>query len=159
MVSSGAITIQALTSGVAGSSYQAAPGGVEAGVCVCAWAFAGIQKPSTKAPCAAATVARNSRRVTSVFISLPHQIGSEVYGFPDAVIRAASAGVGHSRVDVGVGGVWMLAQERQRAHEHAGLAVAALRRVEFLPGELNGVRAVRHNHERAGAPARASTPH
>src|SRR5216117_3142109 len=146
MVSSGATTIQALTSGVAGSSYQAAPSGVEAGVCVvCAWAFAGIQKPSTKAPCAAATVARNSRRVTSVFISLPHQIGGEVDGFPDAVIRAASAGVGHSRVDVGVGGVWMLAQERQRAHDHAGLAVAALRRVEFLPGELDGVRAVRRH--------------
>ena len=43
-VSSGAITIQALTSGVAGSSYQTLPG------TVCASAFCGIQKPSTKAP-------------------------------------------------------------------------------------------------------------
>ena len=51
-VSSGAITIQALISGVG----------------VCAAAFSGIQKPSTKAPCAAATVARNSRRVTSALI-------------------------------------------------------------------------------------------
>jgi hypothetical protein len=40
---------------------------------------------------------------------------------------------------------WTLAQERQRAHDHAGLAVAALRRVKFLPGELNGVRAVRRH--------------
>src|SRR2546425_12975341 len=122
MVSSGATTIQALTSGVAGSSYQAAPGGVEAGVCVCAWAFSGIQKPSTKAPCAAATVARNSRRVTSVFISLPHQIGGEVDGFPDAVIRAASAGGGHSPRDVGGGGGGVVAPGRPRAHDHARLA-------------------------------------
>src|SRR5947208_10035269 len=117
MVSSGATTIQALTSGVAGSSYQTAPGGVEAGVCVCAWAFSGIQKPSTKAPCAAATVARNSRRVTSVFISIPHQIGGAVNGVPDAVIRAASAGVCDLGVDFVVGGVWSLAQERHRSHE------------------------------------------
>src|SRR5258705_880159 len=104
-VSSGATTIQALTSGVAGSSYQAAPGGVESSVsvCVCAWAFSGIQKPSTKAPCAAATVARNSRRVTSVFISLPQQIGGEGDGFSGAGISAAPAGVGHSGGDVGGG--------------------------------------------------------
>src|SRR3954462_1913160 len=119
-VSSGATTIQALTSGVAGSSYQTAPDGFATGVCACV--LSGIQKPSTNAPCAAATVARNSRRVTSVFISLPHQIGGEVDGFPDAVIRAASAGVGHSGVDVGVGRMWTLAQERQRAHDHARLA-------------------------------------
>src|SRR2546428_3873354 len=92
MVSSGATTIQALTSGVAGSSYQAAPGGVEAGVCVCAWAFSGIQKPSTKAPCAAATVARNSRRVTSGFISLSPQIGGGGGGFSGSGIRGASGG-------------------------------------------------------------------
>src|SRR2546425_1535903 len=103
MVSSGATTIQALTSGVAGSSYQAAPGGVEAGVCVCAWAFSGIQKPSTKAPCAAATVARNSRRVTSVFISLSHQIGGEADGVPDAGITAASPRACYSGVQVRVG--------------------------------------------------------
>src|SRR5437773_10237110 len=112
MVSSGATTIQALTSGVAGSSYQAAPGGVEAGVCVCAWAFSGIQKPSTKAPCAAATVARNSRRETSGLISLPHQIGGLVDGFPDAEIRAASAGCGHTGVDVGARGAMSLTRAR-----------------------------------------------
>ena len=43
-VSSGEITIQALTSRVAGSSYHAAPDGV------CASALDGTQKPSTKAP-------------------------------------------------------------------------------------------------------------
>src|SRR2546430_17073161 len=92
MVSSGATTIQALTSGVAGSSYQAAPGGVEAGVCVCAWAFSGIQKPSTKAPCAAATVARNSRRGASGVISLPPQIGGGGGGPPGGGKTGGPAG-------------------------------------------------------------------
>ena len=57
-VSSGEMTIQAFTSRVAGSSYQLVTGAV------CASARDGTQKPSTKAPWAAATVARNSRRVT-----------------------------------------------------------------------------------------------
>src|ERR1041385_3638683 len=100
-VSSGATTIQALTSGVAGSSYHAAPDGLVGGVCACV--LSGIQKPRTRAPCAAATVARNSRRVTSVLMSLPHQISGEMNGLPDTVVRAAPAGVGDSRVDVGVG--------------------------------------------------------
>src|SRR5437870_12026854 len=118
MVSSGATTIQALTSGVAGSSYQAAPSGVEAGVCVvCACDLSGIQKPRTKAPCAAATVARNSRRVTSVLMSLPHQISGEMNRLPDTVIRAAAARIGDPRVDVGVGGTRAVAQQRERRHD------------------------------------------
>jgi len=48
-VSSGEMTIQALISGVAGSSYQTAPGAF------CAFARGGIQKPRMKAPLAAAT--------------------------------------------------------------------------------------------------------
>src|SRR5262245_10657741 len=134
-VSSGATTIQALTSGVAGSSYQAAPDGFATGVCACA--LSGTQKPRTKAPCAAATAARNSRRVRSVVISLPHQIGGEMNGLPNTVIRAAPAGVGDARVDVGVGGTRAVVEERQRRHDHPRLAVAALRCIKFLPGHLN----------------------
>src|SRR5262245_66523243 len=113
-VSSGATTIQAFTSGVAGSSYQAAPDGFAMGVCACA--LSGIQKPRTKAPCAAATAARNSRRVKSVLMSLSHQVGREMNGLPDAVIRAAPARVGDARVDLGVGGTRAVVQERQRRH-------------------------------------------
>src|ERR1043166_2583938 len=108
-VSSGATTIQALTSGVAGSSYHAAPAG-------CARVLSRIQKPRTRAPCAAATVARNSRRVTSVLMSLPHQISGEMNGLPDAVIRAAPAGVGDPRGAVGVGGMRAVVEERERCH-------------------------------------------
>src|SRR5678815_2135161 len=119
-VSSGATTIQALTSGVAGASYQDAPDGLATGVCACV--LSGIQKPRTKAPCATATVARNSRRVTSVVMSLPHQAGGEVNGLPDPVIRAAPAGVGDAGVDVGVGGTRAVVEERQRRHDHPRLA-------------------------------------
>src|SRR4030095_2361728 len=121
-VSSGATTIQALTSGVAGSSYHTAPDDFATGVCACV--LSGIQKPRTKAPCAAATVARNSRRVTSVLMSLPHQIGREMNGLPDTVVRAAPAGVGDARVDLGVGGTRAVVEERERRHDHSRLAVA-----------------------------------
>src|SRR5437867_7123625 len=59
-VSSGEMTIHALISGAAGSSYQTAPDGPDA---VCAFARGGTQKPRMKAPSAAATIARNSRRL------------------------------------------------------------------------------------------------
>src|SRR5262249_8910370 len=57
-VSSGAMTIHALISGVAESSYQAGRGPD------CAFAC-GTRKPRMKAPGAAAAIARNSRRLTS----------------------------------------------------------------------------------------------
>src|SRR5688500_2425073 len=57
-VSSGATTIHALISGAASVSDNGAPDDV------CAAARDGTQNPRTNAPCAAATVARNSRRLT-----------------------------------------------------------------------------------------------
>src|ERR687885_39067 len=71
----------------AGFSYQTARAVFATAVCACV--LSGTQKPRTNAPCATATVARNSRRVTSVLMSLPHQIGGEMNHLPDAVIRAA----------------------------------------------------------------------
>ena len=67
---------------------------------------------------------------------------AQVNRLPDAVVRAAAADVGDLGVDVGVGGVRPGAQQRERAHDHPGLTVAALRRVELLPGDLNGMAAV-----------------
>src|SRR5439155_22149865 len=55
-VSSGEMTIQALISGVAGSSYQTAPDGPDGPDAVCAFARGGTQKPRMKAPSAAATI-------------------------------------------------------------------------------------------------------
>src|SRR5688572_854910 len=136
-VSSGAMTIHALISRAEASSYQ----GPAAALCACA--LAGSQKPSTNAPCAAAIVARNSRRSTlDAMTLLPHQPRGEVNGLPDAVVRAAAADVGDLGVDVGVGRVRACREQGKRAHDHPRLAVAALRCVEFLPGDLNGMAAV-----------------
>ncbi len=68
---------------------------------VCALARDGSQKPSTKAPCAAATVARNSRRSTLGSSCSrrppPHQLCGQVNRLADAVVGAAAAGVGDLR--------------------------------------------------------------
>ena len=59
------------------------------------------------------------------------------------MIRAAAAGVRRRRVNIGVGGTRAFLRQRERAHDHPGLTVAALRRVEFLPRGLNRMAAVR----------------
>src|SRR6187402_1719219 len=70
-VSSGATTIQALISGATGASDTGTPSDV------CASARDGTQNPRTKAPWAAATVARNSRRLTPV-VSLTPSLSSDL---------------------------------------------------------------------------------
>src|SRR4029077_18138708 len=74
-----------------------------------------------------------------------HQVRGPVDCLSDAVVGAAAAGIRHLRVDVGVRGGWPLAQQGERAHDHAGLTISALRRVECLPGHLDRVAAVRRN--------------
>src|SRR5215831_5437273 len=64
---------------------------------------------------------------------------------PDAMISAAAARVGYSGIDIGIGGIRLTLQQSQCAHDHPGLAVAALRRIEFLPCDLNGMAAVRRD--------------
>src|SRR5262245_27868047 len=137
-VSSGAITIHALISGAVGSSYHAAPCG-GAALSPARAARDGSQKPSTNAPAPDET--RNSRRLCGIALRL-HQLGRAMDRFPHAVIGAAAARVRDIRVDVGVGRMRDLREQRERAHDHAGLAVAALRRVELLPRDLNRMAAV-----------------
>jgi len=64
-------------------------------------------------------------------------------GRPDAAVGRAAADVpAHRLVDVAVGRRRVARQERRRRHDLAGLAVAALRYVDLLPGELHGMGAV-----------------
>ena len=66
-----------------------------------------------------------------------------VNGLADAQVGGAAAEVAvHRRVDVGVGRLGRVRQQRRRRHDLAGLAVAALRHVELLPGPLQRMRAV-----------------
>ena len=58
------------------------------------------------------------------------------------LVGAATADVGHRRVDVGVGRIGIGLEQRCRRHDHAALAVAALGHVEVEPGLLDRVQLV-----------------
>src|SRR5262245_19559554 len=157
-VSSGAIVIQALISGTVASRYQ----GWAATGALAAAALGGIQKPMTIAPPTAAVVVRNSRRSMSFLFSLimasftgcalpglhslrsclTTQRGCAMDGLPDAMIGSAPASIGHLSIDVGVRGLRLLFEQRHRGQDLPGLAVAALRNVELLPGKLDRMRTV-----------------
>src|SRR5215475_1238521 len=64
---------------------------------------------------------------------------------PDAMISAAAARVRYSGIDVGIGWIGLPLEQSQRAHDHPGLAIAALRGIEFLPRDLNRMAAVRRD--------------
>src|SRR5262245_30245573 len=64
---------------------------------------------------------------------------------PDAVVSAAAARVRHPCVDIGVGRIRTPLQQSECAHDHPGLAVAALWRIEFLPGDLDRMVTVRRD--------------
>src|SRR5215472_12651338 len=57
-------------------------------------------------------------------------VGGHVHRRADALIGAAPADVGHRLVDVGVGRLGLLCEERRRGHDLPRLAVAALRHVD-----------------------------
>ena len=66
--------------------------------------------------------------------------GGHVHGRADALVRAAAADVGHRLVDVRVGRIRVLREQRRGGHDLPGLAVAALRDVEREPRLLHRVR-------------------
>src|SRR5262245_12839022 len=74
-----------------------------------------------------------------------HQIRGQMDRLPDAVVTAAAAGVRHRGVDIGVGRIRTSLQQGERAHNHPGLAIAALWRIEFLPGDLDRMVAIRRD--------------
>src|SRR5579883_337821 len=84
---------------------------------------------------------------------------------PDALISAAAADIGDRRVDLGIARLGIGLEERGDGHDHAGLAIAALRHLPREPGALHGMAAIlrqafdggdlgvahRRNGQRAGA--------
>ena len=69
-------------------------------------------------------------------------LAAMMHGRADALIGAAATDVGHRLVDVLVGRLRRLLEQRRRCHDLAGLAVAALRHVDREPSLLHRVRAV-----------------
>src|SRR5437763_7684087 len=103
---------------------------------------AGRWNPMTSPAPAAAVVSRKSRRETLEGALMSGSLRGPVDRRPDALIRAAAANVGHGGIDVGVGGVRLLGEQRRRGHDLARLAVAALRHVFRDPRPLHRVGAV-----------------
>jgi len=66
-----------------------------------------------------------------------------VDGGANALIGSATTDVCHRLVDVGIGGLGLLGDQRRRRHQLAGLAVAALEHVDIEPGLLQRLSGLR----------------
>src|SRR5258706_13344999 len=110
---------------VAASAKRAAPGSI---------------KPITSPPPIAALHFKKSRRdslmmdVAMSSLLARHVRGSMDRGADLAVGAAATDISRHRGVDIGVGRIPVLGEQRRRAHDLDGLAIAALRHVHFKPG-------------------------
>src|SRR5215211_6475446 len=127
-VSSGFTTTQALTSG--GRAWA------------CASRPSGMWNPN-ESP-AAAELTRNDRRfirgISFMTASSSRARGSGVDCRADLLVGAAPADVGDVGVDVGVGRLCLVLEKRRHRHDHAGLAIAALRHVVIEPDLLHLVK-------------------
>src|ERR1700687_6059383 len=66
--------------------------------------------------------------------------GGAMDGLADALVGSAAADVAaHEVIDIGVGRVGLLGEQRDGGHDLSGLAIAALRDVFFDPGLLHRV--------------------
>lgn len=65
-----------------------------------------------------------------------------MYGFPNALIRAAATNVRHGVVDFVVGWLGIFREQRHGGHDLSRLTIAALRHVFRNPGLLHFVCAV-----------------
>src|SRR6202044_1683596 len=129
MVSSGLITTQASTSGEPSSARTTV------------LAPSGRLKPSARPAPAADEPTMKERRLNFgiyVMAASPLRFArGRVDRGANALIGSATADVGHRRIDVVVGRLRVLLEQRYRGHHHATLAIAALRHVEVEPGLLH----------------------
>src|SRR6478672_9999078 len=99
----------------------------------------GRRKPSARPPVTAAEPTMKERRFS--LMASPSGLGRVACGgvdrFPDLLESAAAADVGDRGIDVRVGGLGLLLQQRRDRHDHARLAVAALWHVVRDPGLLH----------------------
>src|SRR6516225_6137693 len=128
-LSSGLITAQALTSGVASAASAGSS-----------------EKPTVRPAPAAAVPMTNARRSSfgesnfgiCVMTAPPLRVlGRRMDGGADTLVGSAAANIGHCRVNIGIGRLRVLLEQRSRGHHHAALAIAALRHVEVEPGLLH----------------------
>src|ERR1041384_5071326 len=118
-VSSGRITTQALTSGEP-SAARTTVGPPN-----------GMSIPSARQAPAAAVPTTKARRfsVTCLFMAAPSRVGGGVNGFTRLLEGAATADGGDRLIDIRVGRLRLFLEQRRHRHDHAALAITALRHV------------------------------
>src|SRR5712691_8386482 len=126
-VSSGRITTQALTSGVP-SAARTTVGPPN-----------GTSNPRARPAPAAAVPTTKARRLSwgLWFMASSSSVRGGVNGFTHLLEGAAAADVGNGVVDVGVSRLGLLVEKSCDRHDHAALAIAALRNVIIDPGLLH----------------------
>ena len=70
-------------------------------------------------------------------MAAPFRAGGGVHRFAYLVEGAAAADVGDGFVDVGIGGLRLVLEQGRHRHDHAALAITALRHVAIDPGLLH----------------------
>src|SRR6185437_16667488 len=104
---------------------------------------------SARPPPAAEETFRKSRR--EIVMATSSRLGGEcsritgrgVYRLAHAKVSAAAAEIRHRGIDVRIGRVRLRRQQRGRRHDHAGLAVTALRDFVLDPRFLHAMQAGR----------------
>src|SRR6266849_4636941 len=126
-VSSGRMTTQAFTSGtLSAACAPARPNG--------------IRRPSDSPPPIAAALTSNERRLScgDAVMAYPSlRRGGGVDRLANLLIGAAAADVGDGAVDIGVGRLRVVFEQRGDRHDHPALAIAALRDVVVDPSLLH----------------------
>src|SRR3989441_4757672 len=100
----------------------------------------GISRPrASPAPTVAEPMMKERRPTFGVLVIMasPLCLRRGVDRFTDLLERAAPADVRDRRVDIGVGRPRLVLQESRHRHDHAGLAVTALRHLMVDPGLLH----------------------
>src|ERR1700683_5291732 len=131
-VSSGRITTQALTSGEP-SAARTVAGPPK-----------GRSRPSARpAPTAAVPMTKWRRLKVGIwFMAISSSVRGGVDRFAHLLEGAAAADIGDGVVDILIGRLWLVLQQCAARHDHAALAIAALRHVVGNPGQLHLVRGV-----------------
>src|SRR5688572_19088354 len=108
------------------------------------WASAAPASENSRVrpPPTAAEALRNSRRVVFMSSSSRLRAGERVDRLLHASVGAAAAKIADRGVDLPVGRLGRLLQQRRHRHDHAGLAIAALRNLVLDPGLLHPVKAL-----------------
>src|SRR5215470_14693938 len=127
-VSSGLITTHAVTSGEPSAARTTAGPN-------------GTRNPSARPPPTAAELMRKERRVNFGMdvMAASSSLGGHVDRFAHLLEGAAATDVRDGRIDVGVGRIRLLVEQRRNRHDHARLAIPALRHIVIDPRLLHFV--------------------